>query len=82
MVGEGFVKRRGADLDDFEPGRAFEHAVADHRRLKHQVALVHHERLALVLVDDAHPAAADEDHLQRDAVVMDPVGDRPALREW
>ena len=48
-------------------------------RLQHQVAGVHHERLALVLVDDAHPAAPDGDELQRDAVEMHPVGDRPAL---
>jgi hypothetical protein len=48
-------------------------------RLQHQVAGVHDERLALVLVDDAHPAAPDEDQLEGDAVEMDPVGDRAAV---
>ena len=53
--------------------------MADQGRLKDEVALVHHERLALVLVDDANPAAPDVDHLERDAVEVDPVRDRAAL---
>ena len=47
---------RAADLDHLEFRRALEHAVADARRLQHAVARPHRERLALVLVDDAHPA--------------------------
>jgi hypothetical protein len=34
--------------------------------------------IALILVDDPDPALADADQLDGDAVVMDPVGDRPA----
>src|SRR6476661_6897272 len=53
----------------------------DQRRLQDEVALVHHERLALVLVDDADPASANEDHLQCDAMIVDPVGHRAAIRD-
>ena len=53
--------------------------MADVRRLQDQVAGFHHERLALIFVDDAHPAAPDGDDLQGDAVKVDPIGDRPAV---
>ena len=62
------------------PARAFEDPVADLGRLQHEIAFVHHERLALILVDDAHPATPHIDHLERDPMVMDPVGDQPAFR--
>ena len=43
------------DLDDLEVGRALEHPVPDAGRLQHAVAGLEHERLALVLVDQARP---------------------------
>src|SRR3982751_3207791 len=56
-----------------------EHPGPDLGRLEHQVAGIHHERLALVLVNDPDPAGANVDHLEADTVEMDPVGNRPAL---
>ena len=79
VVGEGFVQGRAGDLDHFQAGRAFQHAMADAGRLQDHVARRHDERLALILVDDPDPALADADQLEGDAVIMDPVGDRPAL---
>jgi hypothetical protein len=58
VVRESLVKGRRSNLDNFKAGRTFEHAVADFRRLKHEVPFVHHERIALVLIDDADPKAA------------------------
>jgi hypothetical protein len=55
--------------------------VADAGRLKHKIAGVHHEWIALILIDNAHPAAADDDQLQGDTVEMNPVANRPALRD-
>ena len=78
MIGVGGVKRGQADLDHFEHRRAFEHAVADTRRLDDHVPGDHHERLALILIDHAHPPRSDHDQLERDMVIMRPVGDRPA----
>ena len=53
MVSKRRVDRGCADLDHLQPRRAFENAVANLRRLEDEVALAHHERLALVLVDDS-----------------------------
>src|SRR5436190_2426222 len=55
--------------------------MADLGRLKHEIAGLHDERLPLVLIDDAHPPSSHDDQLQRDAVVMHPVGDRAAVRD-
>ena len=58
VVAERFVFRGATDLDHFETGRGFEHAVADAGRLKDTIALMHDEGCALIFVDDAHPALA------------------------
>ena len=47
-------------------------------RLQRAVAHAKDERLALVFVDDAHPAVRAVDHLERHVVEVDVVGDRPA----
>ena len=79
VIGEGLVHGRTADLDHLEPGRGFEHAVADLRRLQHAIAGVEQERLALVLVDQPRPAGLAIDHLEADAVEMHVVRHRPAV---
>jgi hypothetical protein len=79
MVRVARVNGRSADLDHFEAGGAFENAVANLGRLDHQVPLAHHERLAGVLVDKANPPAPDVNDLQRDAMIVDPVGNRSAF---
>ena len=48
-------------------------------RLEHKIAGLHHERLALILIDHADPALADGDDLECELVKMDPVGHRAAL---
>ena len=54
--------------------------MADQRRLKHEIARLHHERFALALIDHAYPPAPDVDDLKCDAVIVDPVADRTAAR--
>ena len=81
MVRVGRVHCRRADLNDLQPGRAFEHTMPDLGRLDDQVALAHHKWLTTVLIDDADPTAPHIDDLQRNAVVVDPVGDRSAFRD-
>ena len=44
-----------------------------------QVAGMHDKRLDLVLIDDAHPAAANVDDLDRDPMEMHPVRDWAAF---
>ena len=53
--------------------------MADLRRLQHAVAGDHHERIALVFVDEPDPARLDEDDLEADLVEVHVVGDGTAL---
>ncbi len=73
------MQRRAADLDHLEPGRAFEHAVADARGLQDAISGAHDEVRSLVLVDHPHPAGAAIDHLEADLVVVHVIGHRAAL---
>src|SRR5580700_4267545 len=68
VVHARLVLRGGADLDHLEPGGALEHPMADAWWLKRAVASAQDERLALVFVDDTHPAARAVDHLERHEV--------------
>src|SRR5437764_3262566 len=71
VVGKGCVDRRRAHFHNLKRGGAFKYAVANLRRLDDEVAFAHHERLALVLVNNTHPPVPDIDELQRDLVVVD-----------
>lgn len=80
MFSKSGVKGRRTDLYDLETRRTLQHLMPDFRRLQYDIAFVHYERLALVFVDNPHPATPNIDHLQRDPVKMHPVCDRSALR--
>ena len=79
VVDVGGMLGRARHLDHLQPGRALQHTVADAARLQHAVASLQDERLALVLVDDAHPTPAAVDDLEADAVVVDVVRHRSGV---
>jgi recombination protein RecA len=83
-VKAGLVEKSGAwfSFDSVRIGQGREnakHPVANERRLKNDVAGFHDKGFALVLVHDADPAPTNDDHLERDAMIMNPVADGPAF---
>src|SRR5262249_10970932 len=70
-----------ADLDDLEAGGALEPAVTKPRRLEDDLAGLHDERLALILVHEPDPALVAVDHLEPDLVEVHVVGDGAAVRD-
>ena len=80
MFRESRVNSRRSDLDNLKASRTLQHLMPDLWRLKDEIAFIHDERLALVLVDHPHPAAPDIDHLKLDSMIMHPVRYGSALR--
>ena len=81
MVGESGVLGGQTHLEDLEAVGAAQHTVADGWRLRHKVALLESERLALPLVDDFDPPPQAEDHLEVDPMEVDVVGHLASIRD-
>ena len=81
MIGESLMHRGAADFDHLEAVRGFQHPVTNFRRLQHAIARVQQEGIALILIDQAHPAGHAIDHLEADLVEMDVIGHRSALAD-
>ena len=80
MFRESRVNRGRSDLDNLKASRTLQHLVPDLWRLQYEIAFIHDERLALVLIDHPHPAAPDIDHLKPDSMKMHPVCDGSTFR--